>query len=317
MPERTRTRATGGRLAALWVAGLLAAGCSTGHSVSAASTAPPAASSASPSSPPSASSPVASPVAVSAAAPASSSAAPTPTPSPTPSPSPTPKPAATPTPSPTPKPNPKPAPTPTPTPRSLLVEQLASTGSAQQVVTVTSSSWGSTVGTLQTFEKVDGAWRAAFPAMPAHLGRSGFSANRHEGDGTTPAGMFGFGIMFGQQPNPGVKFPYKLVDSQSVWVGDSSSPYYNTLQENASLSGEHLASSGYRIVYAYAADIAFNTSPVVPGKGSAIFLHVTDGGSTAGCVALEQSQLLQVLRWLDPAKHPVIVMGPSSVITKY
>ncbi len=198
------------------------------------------------------------------------------------------------------------------------MQQLASTGNAQQVVIVTSSSWGSTTGTLQTFEKSNGTWHAVFPAMYAHLGRSGFSTNRHEGDGTTPAGMYGFGIMFGQKANPGVKFPYRVADSQSVWVGDVTSPYYNTWQESASLSGERLASPSYATAYAYAAVIAFNAPPhVVPGKGSAIFLHVTTGGPTAGCVAIPQADLLEVLRWLDPAKNPVIVMGPSSVVRQY
>ena len=66
-----------------------------------------------------------------------------------------------------------------------------------------------------------------------------------------------------------------------------------------------------------AADIAYNTNPVVPGKGSAIFLHVSTGGGTAGCVSLAESNLLEVLRWLDPAAHPVIVMGPSATIRQY
>jgi L,D-peptidoglycan transpeptidase YkuD (ErfK/YbiS/YcfS/YnhG family) len=41
--------------------------------------------------------------------------------------------------------------------------------------------------------------------MPARIGYSGFSANRREGDGTTPAGTFGFVYGFGSQPNPGMR----------------------------------------------------------------------------------------------------------------
>jgi L,D-peptidoglycan transpeptidase YkuD (ErfK/YbiS/YcfS/YnhG family) len=206
---------------------------------------------------------------------------------------------------------------PVPSPAPLLVEQLASVGNAQQVVVVTSANWTTSVATLQTFAKDAAGWHAVFGAMPAFIGRAGFSADKHEGDLKTPAGKFGFGIMFGQRANPGVKFPYRVPDSQSVWVDDSSTPYYNTWQQNAALTGEHLASSGFSRSYAYAAVIAYNSNPVVPRKGSAIFLHVSTGGGTAGCVSLNQSQLLQVLRWLDPAKNPVIVMGPSSVIRQY
>lgn len=212
----------------------------------------------------------------------------------------------------TPPPPPPPAPAP-----PLLVQQLASVGNAQQVVTVSSTSWGTDVATLQTFQKDAGGWRAVFAPMSAFIGRYGFSAQKQEGDLKTPAGRYGFGIMFGQRANPGVKFPYRQADSQSVWVDDVNSPYYNTWQENAALKGEHLDASGYATAYAYAVDIGYNTSPVVPGKGSAIFLHVSTGGGTAGCVSLAQSNLLEVLRWLDPEKNPVIVMGPNSVIRSY
>ncbi|HEX7107106.1 MAG TPA: L,D-transpeptidase family protein [Acidothermaceae bacterium] len=211
----------------------------------------------------------------------------------------------------------KPAPAPTTRPSTLLVEQLADVGGARQVVVVTSSSWTTSTATLQTFEKDAAGWHAVFPAMAAHIGRAGFSANKREGDLKTPAGKYGFGTMFGQLTNPGVKFPYRQADSQSVWVDDVNSPYYNTWQENANLSGEHLASSAYATAYAYAVAIAYNTNPIVKGKGSAIFLHVSTGGGTAGCVSVGRADLLRVLRWLDPAKAPVIVMGPASVIRQY
>ena len=209
----------------------------------------------------------------------------------------------------TPKPPAKPLP--------LLVEQLASVNGAHQVVIVTASNFSTDVATVQTFEYAAGSWHAVFPAMAAHIGRAGFSSDKHEGDLKTPTGIYGFGTMFGQRANPGVKFPYRQADSASVWVDDVNSPYYNTWQENAALSGEHLASSGYATAYAYAVDIAYNTTPVVAGKGSAIFLHVSTGGGTAGCVSIAQSNLLQVLRWLDPAMHPVIVMGPTSTVRQY
>ena len=254
---------------------------------------------------------VASSAGTSPSAPASNDPATTHPASATPHPTAVPKPTAAPTR--TALPAPKPAPKPTP----LLVEQLASVGGAQQVVIVTAASSTTDVATLQTFEQDSGTWRAVFPAMAAHIGRAGFSADKHEGDLKTPQGMYGFGTMFGQRTNPGVKFPYRQADSQSVWVDDVHSPYYNTWQENAALSGEHLAAAGYATAYAYAVDIAYNTSPVVPGKGSAIFLHVSTGGGTAGCVSIAQSNLLEVLRWLDPAKKPVIVMGPTAAIRQY
>ncbi|MGI9004810.1 MAG: hypothetical protein ACR2FU_01165 [Streptosporangiaceae bacterium] len=60
--------------------------------------------------------------------------------------------------------------------------------------------------------------------------------------------------------------------------------------------------------YDYAAVIAYNTGRV-PGRGSAIFLHVGTGTATAGCVSLPRSRLLKVLRWLRPAARPRIVIS--------
>jgi len=48
--------------------------------------------------------------------------------------------------------------------------------------------------------------------------------------------------------------------------------------------------------------IGFNDAPVVPGLGSAIFLHVAreDYGPTQGCVALAKDDLVRVVAQLKP-----------------
>ena len=38
----------------------------------------------------------------------------------------------------------------------------------------------------------------------------------------------------------------------------------------------------------------------VPGNGGAFFLHATDGGPTAGCVAIDDATLVEIMRWLQP-----------------
>ena len=49
--------------------------------------------------------------------------------------------------------------------------------------------------------------------------------------------------------------------------------------------------------------------PRTPGLGSAIFLHINIGTPTAGCVTLPAGELLEILRWLNPAASPQIAMG--------
>jgi L,D-peptidoglycan transpeptidase YkuD (ErfK/YbiS/YcfS/YnhG family) len=63
------------------------------------------------------------------------------------------------------------------------------------------------------------------------------------------------------------------------------------------------------------AAIAYNTARV-PGRGSAIFLHVTHHSPTSGCVALPRPELLKLLRWLNPRDHPRIIMGRTATVTR-
>ena len=56
------------------------------------------------------------------------------------------------------------------------------------------------------------------------------------------------------------------------------------------------------------------SAPVNVKLGSAIFLHVNGKGSTAGCVSLSRANLISVLKWLDPAMKPRIVMAPEAEI---
>ena len=61
--------------------------------------------------------------------------------------------------------------------------------------------------------------------------------------------------------------------------------------------------------YPFLAVIEFNMRPVVPGRGSGIFLHAQTGGPTNGCVSLRRDRLVTVLRWLRPAAKPAIWIG--------
>jgi hypothetical protein len=47
----------------------------------------------------------------------------------------------------------------------------------------------------------------------------------------------------------------------------------------------------------------------IPGRVSGIFLHVTDGSPTWGCVAIGHDEMRSVLNWLDPSASPRITIG--------
>lgn len=202
-------------------------------------------------------------------------------------------------------------------PAQLLVERLHNLGDAQQVISVTSSSWSSATATLEAFER-DGpqeAWRRVAGPVTAYVGRNGFASDKREGDGKTPVGVFGFGTAFGTGPDPGLHVPYRQTTQADVWVDDPASALYNTWQQDPAngrwASAERLYQPG---AYHEAAVIDYNAART-PGKGSAIFLHVSQGRGTAGCASVSEPVLLQLLRWLDPARGPVIALGPVSALT--
>jgi L,D-peptidoglycan transpeptidase YkuD (ErfK/YbiS/YcfS/YnhG family) len=204
-----------------------------------------------------------------------------------------------------------------------LANQLAATGPARQLVTVVTAQRSSTSGRLRLWRKAGACWQPVADPWTAWVGGRGVSPTKREGDRTTPAGAFGLGrVMYGVQPNPGVRYRYRRVVCGDWWVEDPRSPYYNQFhhvpcgaQPPFRITSEDLSRSP--TAYRHFAVIAYNMNPVVRGKGSGIFLHASTGRPTLGCVSLPVPQLVQTLRWLRPGAAPLIVIGTRAEIRKY
>lgn len=190
--------------------------------------------------------------------------------------------------------------------------KLADAGGARQAVVVTAAAYGATTATFTAYQRVGSEWQVALGPWTARVGSQGFAppGEKREGDGRTPSGAFGFGFFFGVAPDPGVKFEYRQVpDDTIIWDEDPASPTYNLWVDLDDRGGGHDPDGMYRpVAYEHGAVIAYNTART-PGLGSGIFLHATTGRATAGCVSLPVDRLVSVLRWLDPAQQPRIVMG--------
>ena len=166
----------------------------------------------------------------------------------------------------------------------LLVNQLASTGGAQQVLVVDAPSAASTTATLTAYENDGDGWYQVFGAMPAVDGANGWlpGPSRAEGDDTTPEGMYAIGsTMYGTDADPGTQFPYHQLVCGDWWDEDSSSPTYNTFQHVACgttppFAGESEALWTEGNAYPSMAVIDYNTPPTGP-LGSGIFLHADIG----------------------------------------
>jgi L,D-peptidoglycan transpeptidase YkuD (ErfK/YbiS/YcfS/YnhG family) len=179
-----------------------------------------------------------------------------------------------------------------------------------ELVTVSAASYGATQAELTAYRRVDGRWRRVFGPWTAWIGRNGMAplGAKREGDGRTPSGTFGFGFFFGVDPDPGVLFPYRRIHVYDFWDDDPASPRYNLWVDADRASPGADPEPMDVSAYDYGAVIAYNTART-PGRGSAIFLHINIGTPTAGCVTLPVGELLEILRWLNPADSPRITMG--------
>jgi len=186
-------------------------------------------------------------------------------------------------------------------------------GSADQVITVAGASSSSTTAQLTAWTRSGNGWARAIGPITAYVGSAGIG-QASETTRRTPAGVFGLTEAFGIQADNGTRLPYRRVDTSDWWVSDVNSDAYNTHYRCSpgtcpfdEAAGENLGSAG--TAYNHAVVIDYNRFPVTPGAGSAFFLHVSTGRATAGCVAIPSASLDTVMRWLDPAQHPVITIG--------
>jgi L,D-peptidoglycan transpeptidase YkuD (ErfK/YbiS/YcfS/YnhG family) len=207
---------------------------------------------------------------------------------------------------------------------STLANRLADTGSAAQLLTVVAPARRSTTAAFTRWRKSGSCWVTAGGASSAHVGFNGVSERKREGDKTTPAGAFAIqSVMYGVGPNPGVQYPYRRIVCGVWWVEDSRSSYYNRFHHVRCgskppfrITSEDMSRSP--VSYRHLAVIDYNTDPVVPGRGSGIFLHVSaSGGPTLGCVSLPYGELVATLRWLRPQAKPLIVIGTAAKIASY
>ena len=206
---------------------------------------------------------------------------------------------------------------------SSLAGGLSSTGSATQLITVEAPRYATSTGSLRLWRKSGGCWVAAGGPWRVRLGRNGLSDHHVEGDGTTPTGAYGLGpVIYGNAPDPGVHYPYHRVVCGDFWNEDPRSPGYNTFHHVRCGVIPPFANPGDGLwipkrAYRHFVPIRYNTDPVVPGRGSAIFLHVDWGSPTHGCITLAPSRLTTVLRWLRPAAKPLIVIGTKGELKRF
>ena len=138
----------------------------------------------------------------------------------------------------------------------------------------------------------------------AAVGSSGIGTKTGEGDGVTPVGIFPIRRILYRSDRiarPHSAVPMEAVHPDDGWCDAPDDARYNRpVKLPYRASAEALWRDDH--LYDVIVILGFNDCPVVPGAGSAIFVHVArdDFGATAGCVALARDDLLKVVSGLSP-----------------
>lgn len=215
------------------------------------------------------------------------------------------------------------------------IQKLESTKVVQknksQMLLVLSEDWSQSSGVLFGYTKINGLFKQDIGETKVIFGRTGMGwglgihpkqsgPTKEEGDGRSPAGIFSLVSAFGYAESNDTRLSYQKVDPEWYCVDDSNDSRYNSVVHWPKTQGEKPWSSAEKMrrtdsLYELGIVVdhnQVNTNKSQAKQGSCIFLHLwrSQKGNTAGCTAMSKESMLQILQWLDPESHPVLVQLP-------
>ena len=144
------------------------------------------------------------------------------------------------------------------------------------------------------------------------IGRGGIRSGKTEGDSASPRGSFSLlRAMYRDDrlDTPDTKLPCSPILEYDGWCDAPGDAAYNrpvTLPHPASCESLHRDDGLYDIVVV----TDHNADPVVPGAGSAIFIHVAGGPDyppTEGCIAFTLADLQEILVPWEPGTDRLVI----------
>ena len=158
------------------------------------------------------------------------------------------------------------------------------------------------------FSLNNGIWLDEDITCKAYVGSAGIGNKQNDTDNITPQGLYTIGEAFYISTPPSTWLNTFIITENTYWITDVNSKMYNKRVESEEIKEENSAihminSENNR----YGCVINYNTNPVFPDKGSAIFMHCGTN-TTNGNIALEEKNILKFLEILNSEKNPNILI---------
>lgn len=198
---------------------------------------------------------------------------------------------------------------------------------SSQLILVSTDDWNAPSGVLQKYQKEGGQWYKIGDDIAIKVGENGLGWGiglhktpadapyiKKEGDRRAPAGIFRLKNAFGYDTLD-IRYPYEEMSKDFHCVDDSDSKYYNKIVDSKKVKKDY---NSYEVMefdknyYKYGLVVDHNPK-AVPLQGSCIFLHIKSI-PTMGCTAMSEEAMLELLKWLDPAKNPILIQAPKGEI---
>jgi len=135
------------------------------------------------------------------------------------------------------------------------------------------------------------------------IGKNGITKNKIEGDKKTPSGNFNIGNLYyrdDKNNKPNTKLKCIPITKKMGWCDDPNNikNYNKLIKIKKNIKHEKLYRKDNK--YDFLIPILYNTKKIIPGKGSAIFIHLTNNyESTLGCIALKKNDFLILLKLIN------------------
>ena len=136
------------------------------------------------------------------------------------------------------------------------------------------------------------------------------TSTKREGDQRTPKGKFKFILLLYRKDRINYfrsKIKKMIIKKNMGWCDDPKSKNYNKLIKFPySYSAEklYLKKSIYDLILV----LDFNRKPIKKGRGSAIFLHISDKNfnPTKGCIAVKKRDFLNIVKKITKKTNFII-----------